>query len=150
MSSNYLDRYVVIQVCIALAILISTPFARHSIFIIQTIGAILLMIGTVFLIISGKNLGFALTPVVTPKENAQLVTSGMYRLVRHPIYTGVILLAIGWSLFWCSLLSFLFSLMLIVFFDFKTKKEEFLLSQKFLEYANYKKQVKKKMIPFIY
>lgn len=150
MLSSHWDKYVSIQASIVFAILISTPFTRHPIFVIQVLGAVLFIMGFVISIISAINLGSAFTTAVTPKEKTQLAVTGIYSIVRHPIYSGVILLSIGWSLFWGSILSFLFSLIFIIFFDFKAKKEERLLSKKYEKYADYKKRVKKKLIPFIY
>lgn len=150
MFTNYFDKYVVIQMSILLAILLSTPFLRIKLFVMLIIGMILLVIGFVIVITSGVQLGISLTPVVAPKKNAKLVTAGIYSIVRHPMYLGVITLAIGWSLFWGSILSLLFSLILIVFLHFKIKEEEILLSKKYPEYNNYKSRVNKKIIPFIY
>ena len=47
-------------------------------------------------------LGRALTPFTRPRENAQLRTHGIYRWVRHPIYVGLIVAALGWALAWLS------------------------------------------------
>ncbi|HHF7365228.1 TPA: isoprenylcysteine carboxylmethyltransferase family protein [Legionella bozemanae] len=150
MIANYLDKYVATQAGISLAILVLTPFARFHSLVLQTVGFLLLIIGFLIFIIAVKQLGVAFIPVVTPVEKAQLVTSGIYGVVRHPIYTGLITLAIGWSIFWGSPFSFIASLGLILFFHFKTKKEEMLLSKKYSEYAQYKAKVKNKIIPFIY
>ncbi|KTD41763.1 methyltransferase family protein [Legionella parisiensis] len=150
MIKKYLDKFVAVQAGISLAILVLTPIARLHSFVLQTVGFLLLVIGFLIFIIAVKQLGTAFTPVVTPIKNAQLITSGIYRVVRHPIYTGLVTLAIGWSIFWGSPFSFLASLGLIIFFHFKTKKEEMLLSEKYPEYAKYKAKVKNKIIPFIY
>jgi protein-S-isoprenylcysteine O-methyltransferase Ste14 len=56
------------------------------------------ILGTVIALIAAVNLGKNLTPLPRPKENAELIQSGLYRLVRHPIYSGVIVLSIGWGL----------------------------------------------------
>ncbi|MCE0723269.1 methyltransferase family protein [Legionella resiliens] len=145
-----MDKYVAIQAGISLVILVLTPFARFHSLALQTIGFLLFIIGFLIFILAVKQLGVAFTPVVTPIENARLVTSGIYGMVRHPIYTGLISLAIGWSVFWGSPLSFIASLGLIIFFHFKSNKEETLLSKKYPEYAQYKTKVKRKIIPFIY
>ncbi|KTD03311.1 isoprenylcysteine carboxylmethyltransferase family protein [Fluoribacter gormanii] len=150
MIAKYLDKYVTIQACIGTAILALTPFAHLDILVLKIIGPVLFIIGLLILIIAIKQLGVAFTPVVTPIDNAQLVTSGIYGLIRHPIYAGIIIMAVGWCLFWGSILSFIASLALIIFFHFKAKKEEALLSKKYPEYAKYMSKVKKKIIPFIY
>ncbi|MEZ5207821.1 MAG: isoprenylcysteine carboxylmethyltransferase family protein [Acidimicrobiales bacterium] len=59
--------------------------------ILQWIGAAILLVGIV-------NLGRSLTPLPTPVPHGELRTSGLFRLVRHPIYTGVMALALGTAL----------------------------------------------------
>src|SRR6188472_459490 len=44
------------------------------------------------------DLGSAMTPVPKPREDARLVDTGVYRVVRHPIYGGVMLVASGWAI----------------------------------------------------
>ena len=120
MFSKYLDKYVVIQTAIISAIFLSALITHtNTSVIVKVIGLCFLSAGVVILAISIKNLGSSLTPVVAPKQNSQLVTSGIYGIVRHPMYSGVIFLAIGWSLFSGSLLSLLFSILLIIFFVVK-------------------------------
>lgn len=148
--TNYFDRYVITQAVILFAIVLAALFTRQTHLYMQIIGVILTIIGAGILIIAMKNLGDSLAAVVSPKKEAHLVTSGMYGIVRHPIYTGIILLAIGWSIFWGSILSLLFSIILMVFFDIKSRKEEQLLIEKYPDYTQYKMRVRKKMIPFIY
>ena len=43
-------------------------------------------------------LGGALTPLPEPRPDAELTTSGLYRWVRHPIYSGVLAMGWGWTL----------------------------------------------------
>ena len=51
------------------------------------------------------DLGRNLTPVPRPRTDAQLVETGIYSLVRHPIYGGIIVTAFGWALVATSLLT---------------------------------------------
>ena len=53
--------------------------------------------GLILLVWSGRTLGRNLTPLPTPIERGTLVHRGPYRLVRHPIYTALLLLAGGWT-----------------------------------------------------
>ena len=105
-------------------------------------GALLAMAGVI-------NLGRNLTPLPLPKENAQLVVTGAYRLVRHPIYCGIIFMAFGWGLWLHSWLTLGYACLLVIFFDIKSRFEERLLTEKFPEYAAYRTRVRK-LIPFIY
>jgi protein-S-isoprenylcysteine O-methyltransferase Ste14 len=78
-----------------------------------------------------------------------LITHGAYRFVRHPIYAGLILGTIGWSLFIGTLLGLGFAVILFIFFDLKSRQEEVWLTQKYPAYADYQRQVRK-LIPWVY
>ncbi|MEA5478259.1 isoprenylcysteine carboxylmethyltransferase family protein [Pseudanabaena galeata UHCC 0370] len=102
------------------------------------------------LLLSGSiKLGTNLTPLPHPKDDGELVTGGVYALVRHPIYSGVIFLAIAYSCWEISLSHAIGAIVLLLFFDIKARKEESWLSSKFADYDQYRSQVKK-LIPWIY
>lgn len=107
------------------------------------------MAGTLLSVTGAVNLGKNLTPLPDPKENATLIVSGAYRFVRHPIYSGIIFMGVGWGLWLHSLLTIGYGLALLAFFDIKSRREERLLEGRFPEYASYRKRVKK-LFPFIY
>lgn len=95
------------------------------------------------------SLGTNITAVPHPKEDAEMVQSGAYKIVRHPIYSGIILAAIGFAFVVNGTLTFLYVLILFIFFDVKSRREEQWLAEKYSNYADYKKRVHK-LIPFIY
>ena len=95
------------------------------------------------------NLGDALTPYPQPLNNAGLRTHGIYRYVRHPIYAGVIIAALGWALWWLSPAGVLYFCMVGLFFDRKVTFEERWLRRTYTEYSTYQKTVKK-FIPWLY
>ncbi|TYQ24561.1 isoprenylcysteine carboxylmethyltransferase family protein [Pseudanabaena sp. UWO311] len=102
------------------------------------------------LLLSGsRELGSNLTPLPHPKQDGELVTSGIYGMVRHPIYSGVIFLAIAYSFCQLSFVHAIGAITLLLFFDIKARKEESWLSSKFSDYDQYRSQVKK-LIPWIY
>jgi protein-S-isoprenylcysteine O-methyltransferase Ste14 len=103
-----------------------------------------------WLLISGSlELGANLTPLPHPKHDGELVTGGVYGLVRHPIYSGVIFLAIAYSCWQLSLSHAIGAIVLLLFFDIKARKEESWLSTKFTDYEQYRSRVKK-LIPWVY
>jgi protein-S-isoprenylcysteine O-methyltransferase Ste14 len=94
-------------------------------------------------------LGRNLTPFPKPSARTQLVQSGIYGWMRHPLYTAVICASAGWALVWQSGPALLATLALATFFDAKARREERWLRQQFPEYANYEQRVRR-FIPWIY
>ena len=107
------------------------------------------ILGAIIALIAAVNLGKNLTPLPRPKENAELVQSGLYRLVRHPIYFGVSVLSIGWGVIQQSALVWLYVAVIAIFFDIKSRKEERWLVEQFSAYAAYQGRVRK-LIPWVY
>lgn len=104
----------------------------------------------VFLIVAGLvNLGSNLSILPHPKDSAELIQSGAYGLVRHPIYSGLILATFGWSFIIGSTFMLIYAIILFVFFEIKSRREEKQLSLFFKDYESYKKKVKK-LLPFVY
>jgi len=95
------------------------------------------------------HLGRNLTPFICPKANAVLLEQGAYRLVRHPIYSGILLIAFGWGLWVHGWLTLGYSLILFIIFDRKSRREEDFLRSTFPGYSAYSARVKR-LIPFIY
>lgn len=104
----------------------------------------------VFLMVKGLiDLGDNLTPLPYPKDKSNLVRSGVYSIVRHPLYSGLICIALGWTIFWVSLSHLIATIILFLFLDYKSRQEEKWLIEKHPEYLEYKQQVKK-LIPKVY
>lgn len=112
-------------------------------------GLVLLGVGLLLALWGLLSLGDNLTAVPRPKENATMVENGAYRLVRHPIYSGIIFGAFGWGLFMNSWPTLLLVIILFLFFDAKSRQEEKWLAEKYANYHIYQTKVKK-LIPFIY
>ncbi|OYX96233.1 MAG: hypothetical protein B7Y76_09000, partial [Sphingobacteriia bacterium 35-40-5] len=74
---------------------------------------------------------------------------GPYLWIRHPMYSSVLLVAIGLLLLNPSIIATMLLLVLIIDLHFKLGWEETMLSEKFEEYKIYQQQ-SKKLIPFIY
>lgn len=79
-----------------------------------------------------------LTMLPTPTEKSNLITTGVFKYIRHPIYSGIFLLALGYAVYLVDFNKLLFSLIILLFFDIKTGYEENQLTRKFSDYTNYK------------
>ncbi len=91
-----------------------------------------------------RSLGPSLTPSVTPLEQGVLVDTGAYARVRHPIYTGMILLLTGYTLAWSNWrLALIVGLGTTLFFDRKAGAEESNMTARFPGYATYRRRVPK-------
>ncbi|WP_430399171.1 methyltransferase family protein [Flavobacterium sp.] len=109
--------------------------------LVKYIGFIFSILGFLIAVLSVLQLNKNLTVFPTPKTDSELITFGMYKFSRHPIYTGLILFTFGYAIFKASLFKVLIALVLLLLFYFKTNYEEQKLLQKFLNYKDYKKKV---------
>ena len=117
--------------------------------IVVMAGVALMLVGASVALAGAMALGKNLTPFPRPTESAQLVRHGIYAVIRHPLYTSVIAVAIGWALVWQSWPALLAAATLIPFFHAKARHEERWLREKFSKYAEYEKQVRR-FIPWLY
>lgn len=91
----------------------------------------------------------SLTAVPRPVDGGRLIEHGVYRVVRHPIYAGIIIAAVGWAVAAASPAALLVAAGMGVFFDLKTRLEEAWLLEAYPAYAGYQRRVRK-LIPFLY
>ncbi len=117
--------------------------------VLQWTGLLLTAAGMLLAALAVGALGRGLTPFPRPPVRARLRVHGAYAVVRHPIYTGMVLAGIGWSLLWGSMAGMALALVLGVFFDRKAAHEEAWLRRKFKSYRGYQRRVKK-LIPWVY
>jgi protein-S-isoprenylcysteine O-methyltransferase Ste14 len=92
-------------------------------------------------------LGTNLTIFPRPKEDGALVESGVYGLVRHPIYTGVLLCGLGYALVTASAIALLLCVGLWLFFEQKARREERWLRDQFPAYEGYMRRVPGRILP---
>ncbi|MDA8237151.1 MAG: isoprenylcysteine carboxylmethyltransferase family protein [Chloroflexi bacterium] len=90
-----------------------------------------------------------LTAVPRPVAGGHLVDGGVYGIVRHPIYAGIIVAAAGWGLATASLAALGAALVLGLFFDLKSRREEAWLVAAYPGYAAYRRRVRK-LVPLVY
>jgi len=90
-----------------------------------------------------------LTALPYPKDEATLTVTGPYAIVRNPIYSGLLLGALGLGLWHHSWPTLVVSAALFVLFDLKTRREQAWLTERFPEYKAYAKRVRK-LVPWVY
>ncbi len=145
------EGWVIGQFVIGAAILGATFFTRVQVPPwVQLLGGALLVSGGILAAMGVLQLGSNLTPFPKPKTGDHaLVTAGVYGIVRHPIYSGIGLGALGWTLWWGTLLGIALAILLFIWFDLKARREEKWLVEKYPNYRAYQARVKK-LIPFLY
>lgn len=121
------------------------PYAEIS----SVLGGALVLIGALLFVAGIRALGSNLTAVPFPKAQATLVESGPFRFVRHPMYGGAAIAALGWALWVHGWLTVGYAIILFLFFDIKSRREEKWLEEKFSGYESYRTRVRK-LIPFVY
>jgi protein-S-isoprenylcysteine O-methyltransferase Ste14 len=112
-------------------------------------GILLLLASAAGGLAGAVSLGRNLTPFPKPSVGARLIQSGIYGLVRHPLYTAVFCGSVGWALVWRSWPALLAALALAPLFDAKARREERWLRQTFPEYSAYERRVRR-FVPWIY
>lgn len=85
----------------------------------------------------------------SPGEEARLVTHGPYKVIRHPMYTSLIILMTPLVIAEFSLLRLFLGLLLLADLVIKLQYEERLLSEKFPQYKSYR-QGTYRIVPFLY
>lgn len=108
--------------------------------LIKTGAFIVSLLGVVILILAMLQLSKNLSPFPSPKTNSELVQSGLYKYVRHPIYTGILISSFSFALATASGYRILISILLYILFIVKSEYEEKLLMQRYKEYETYKKR----------
>ena len=96
-----------------------------------------------------RDLGSNLTPLPHPVGGGQLVASGVYRVVRHPIYVGLVAAGAGWGLATASVPAIALTALLLAFFDLKARREEAWLAEAYPDYPIYAAATRR-FVPGIY
>ena len=91
-----------------------------------------------------------LSRTIEVQENQQVISTGLYGIVRHPMYGATILLFLSMPLVLASPLSFLIMLFYLPIIHIRIKNEEKVLTEGLKGYQEYKKKVKYKVIPFVW
>ena len=106
------------------------------------VGFLIIIMAFIILLVAIKDLGTNLSPFPRPINNSNLVTSGIYRFTRHPMYYSLILISFGVFITKLSIYYLFLSISLVLIIKFKIVLEEKYLNNKFKNYLLYKNKVK--------
>lgn len=97
-------------------------------------------IGLILVLIAFLQLNTKLSPFPSPTKQARLVTGGVFAFARHPIYSGILFMAFGISVWLGSGYKLFISVLLFLLFYFKSRYEEERLTEAFPNYPDYKRK----------
>jgi protein-S-isoprenylcysteine O-methyltransferase Ste14 len=112
------------------------------------LGLLIAVAGALLVVLGVLSLGRSFT-LPRPRARTRLRQGGIFRLVRHPVYGGAILIGLGWSLADAPL-GLVPTLLLAVLFDLKARREEAWLIERFPEYAAYQTRTRRRFVPWLY
>lgn len=131
--------YVAAQLLLlALIVVVNTQWVFPQ--VLKVPGLILLVIGLVITVVAILQLRTSITPFPTPRPGGKLVTTGMYRWVRHPIYLGVVATALGYSAYAADGGKVVFVVLLYLLLHYKSAYEESMLDRQYAGYDAYRQR----------
>ena len=141
----------IIQVVILAAIMwvladVLAPFSM-TLAVLLPVAVIAALIGVAFSLLGVYEFHSAGTTVDPrlPEESASLVTHGVYKVSRNPMYVGFLLILIGWGIYLGNIVNIMLPVVFVLYMNrFQIVPEERYMQQKFgHEYSEYKKAVRR-------
>ncbi|MHA2168301.1 MAG: methyltransferase family protein [Candidatus Kariarchaeaceae archaeon] len=119
--------------------------------ILSWIGLVIYLVAAIIVLLSRTQLGHQGTGVLVIREEHELITSGIYKYIRHPIYAGSLVGVGGFILISQSIaISLITFILYFSIFNNRIQYEEKILIEEFGEkYVNYM-NASKRLIPFVY
>ena len=143
-------QFALVAALVAAAVSRRTAWPSGLVLPARTLGALLAVVGALVVIASLRSLGRALTPFPRPRSHAQLVETGPYRHVRHPLYLGALLALLGLSLLATSWPSLVLTAALALLWEGKSRVEEAWLETEFPSYAEYRRRTPGRLVPWLH
>ena len=91
-----------------------------------------------------------LSRIIEVQDGQKVVDTGLYGIVRHPMYSATVIMFLSMPIILGSLFSFMIFLAYPIIIAFRIKNEEMFLEKELDGYGEYKNKVKYRMIPFIW
>src|SRR5262245_43164937 len=102
------------------------------------LGVVMIATGFGLVVRAVADLGDGMTPLPKPPDDARLVDRGAFALVRHPIYSGLVVAGLGWAILRASVMAVALVLVLAAFLYLKSAREEAWLDARLPGYAAYR------------
>ena len=134
---------------VVVASAVGPPWPDSVAGLLRALGIALVLAGGVLGVYSARSLGHSFTVFPRPRERAEVVERGPYRVVRHPIYSSGLLFLTGISLRH-SPVALLVTAVLAVVWGMKARVEERFLAERFPGYAAYAARRRYRLLPFVY
>jgi protein-S-isoprenylcysteine O-methyltransferase Ste14 len=132
-----------------LAGVVGAPWPRSARPWLTAAGLAFAVAGGALSIAGIRHLGASITPYPMPSERAEMREHGAYRVVRHPIYGGLLLVAVGWAAL-TSPLAVAGAVALGLVFRGKSAREERWLVERYPSYEEYRARVRHRLIPLVW
>jgi protein-S-isoprenylcysteine O-methyltransferase Ste14 len=118
---------------------------------LRAFGAVLIALSMYAGLLTFRENSFAAPVVKVQRERGQrVITTGLYRFVRHPMYTGALLLFVGTPLLLCSVWGLVAVPIMIVLLGIRIVIEERTLRASLDGYVQYMERVRYRLIPFVW
>ncbi|MCM8567986.1 isoprenylcysteine carboxylmethyltransferase family protein [Gramella jeungdoensis] len=108
--------------------------------IAKNVALILSIFGVLIFMVAILQLNKNLSPFPSPRKNSQLVKNGLYKYVRHPIYSGILIALTGFAIYTSSGYRVMLTIVLYILFDIKSNYEEKLLTKRYKDYKEYRRK----------
>jgi len=130
--------------------LVRQPENLYLLSVQNIVGLALFVIGLTIALVAVVTLRRSYTSTLVIREDHQLITHGIYRFTRHPVYLGVIIAIIGVPVYDSSLYGLLTMSALIPIILNRIRIEERMLTEEFGDAYRRYKEASSKLVPFIY
>lgn len=125
-------------------VIVSKLFAIPTNWWVKIIGTIMIITGAIINILGRRYLGQNWANHIKIYDNHTLITTGVYKICRHPLYSSIMLMLFGGSVVFGNWLTAILTAgVFIPMMNYRAKQEEQMLIQKFLEYKEYMKKTRR-------
>ena len=137
-----ISQFIIIALHLIKFNLLNQKLIQGEFLTLNYISNFLITLSLIIIVFSVKELWKSLSPMPRPKENSKLITSGIYRLFRHPMYYSLIIISFSFFIKSLTIYNLILSILLTFIISNKIKIEEEYLIKRFHNYTLYKNEVK--------